>query len=362
MTPPGPASLALRGVDVTVAQREILHGIDLSIPPGELVAVLGPAGAGKSALLRAIAGFDPVSAGQLWMDDRDITRTSPARRGTALLFQSFPLWPHMSVARNVGFGLRRRGLPRREVKRRVQHELGVLGLADFAAHRPWQLSPAQRQRVALARTLAVGARLALLDEPFSAQEARLRERLLHLLRRRQQQTGNTLLFTTQDGEEALRFADRIALLHEGELQQVGSAADLYDRPRNRFVAEYLGGANLVDGEVELAGEQALFRAENGLTIPLFDHPPKRSRTGTAMFRPHDLRIVLPGAALYGDQIRLSGLVAYSEFRGETTRYGIDVAGRTIRLDLPRRSGRLVLNIDDPVELALDPAKIRILED
>jgi iron(III) transport system ATP-binding protein len=361
VTPPGPASLALRAVDVTVAQREILHGIDLSIPPGELVALLGPTGSGKSALLRAVAGFDRVSAGGVWMDDREITHSPPDRRGAALLLQSFPLWPHMSIGRNVAFGLRRLGLGRREVKARVQRELANLGLAEFAEHRPWQLSGAQRQRAALARTLVAGARLELLDEPFSAQDAQLRARLLRFLRLRQQQAGNTLVFSTSDPDEALRFADRIALLHAGELQQFGRPSELYDTPRNRFVAEYLGNANLIDGEIELAGDQALFRAANGIVIPLFDHPLKRSRTGTAMFRPGDLRIVVPGAALYGDQIRLSGLVAHCEFRGETLRYSIDVAGHTVWLDLPRRSGRLALDHGDPVELALDPARIRVLE-
>jgi iron(III) transport system ATP-binding protein len=356
-----PASLQLRSLHVIIEQQEILREIGLDILPGEFFAILGGAGSGKSTLLRTIAGLDPVASGEIWIDDRQITRTPPHRRSAALMLESFPLWPHMTVARNVAFGLRRQGLPRREIRRRVDLELAFVGLSEFRRHLPWQLSPSQRQRVALARTLVSSARIALLDEPFSAQDAQRREHLLRILRRRQQQSATTTLFTTQDRAEALRVADRIAVIHQGELQQVGPPMELYDTPRTRHVAEYLGSANLIDGEIEYAGDQPLFQAENGIVIPLFDHALKRPRTGVAMFRPHDLHIVRRDEEPFGDQIRLTGRVEQTEFLGDTLRYGIDLAGRTVWMDLPRSASTPSLNIGDRVVLGLDPARIRILE-
>lgn len=361
MTHKQPASLELRGLEVSLEQQEILRQIDLSILPGELFVLLGGAGSGKSTLLRSVAGLDPVTAGEIWIDDEQITRLPARQRGTALMFQSFPLWPHMTVAKNVAFALRGRGLPAAEIHKRLENGLAFVGLSEFQRHLPWQLTDSQRQRVALARTLLAGARVNLLDEPFSAQDAQLRERLLRVLRRRQQQIGITTLLTTQDHHEALRVADRIAVIHDGELQQVGTPMELYDTPRNRHVAEYMGSANLIDGEIEYAGDQPLFRAENGMVIPLFDHALKRPRIGSAMFRPHDLHVVRRDEAPFGDQIRFTGRVEQIEFLGDALRYGIDLAGRVVWMDLPRSAAHPMLNIGDQLVVGLDPARIRILE-
>ena len=361
MTTTEPASLELRNLDVTINRHQILREINLNVLPGELFVILGSAGSGKSTLLRAVAGLDPVSAGELWIDDREITRVPVDRRGAALMLESFPLWEHMTVARNVAFGLRKLGLPKAEVRHRVEQELALVGLSDFYHHLPRQLSPAQRQRVALVRTLIGGPRINLLDEPFSAQDAQLRERLLGALKMRQLQSGTTTLLTTQDRHEALRIADRIALIYEGELQQLGAPAELYDTPRNRYAAEYMGDANLIDGEVEYAGDQPLFRTGNGIVIPLFDRVVKRARTGVAMVRPHDLQIVRSDQEPFGDQIRFSGRVEQIEFLGDKVRYCIDLAGEVVWMDLIRSEIQLSLNIGDQVVVGLDPARIRILE-
>ena len=356
-----PASLELRKVSTAINQHEVLHDVDLSILPGELFVVLGGAGSGKSSLLRSIAGLDPLGSGEVWIDDRNISRTAAGKRQIAMRLHSFPLWPNLNVGDNVAFALRGRHLKRGEVHERVASELRFVGLHDFARHMPAQLSPSQRQRIALARTLAADGRLCLLDEPFSVQDAQLRERLLSVLHRRQQQVGFTALLTTQDRHEALRVADRIAVLHNGELQQVGTPIELYDMPLTRHVAEYMGSANLIDGEIELAGEQAMFRGENGIVIPLFDQAAKRSRTGTAMFRPHDLRVVGSDEEPFGDQIRFNGRVEQIEFLGDTQRYCIDLSGHIVWLDVQRQSTRPTLNIGDQVILGIDPAHIRILE-
>ena len=196
---------------------------------------------------------------------------------------------------------------------------------------------------------------------LSGGQSQLRERLAGALKKRQQQSAATTLLTTQDRREALRIADRIALIHEGELQQVGTPMALYDSPCNRYVAEYMGSANLIDGEIEYAGDQPLFHSTNGIVIPLFDHPLKRARTGSAMFRPHDLHIVSRDQEPFGDQIRFNGRVEQVEFLGDTLRYCIDIAGQVVWMDHARGCARMSLDIGDQVVVGLDPARNPKLE-
>ena len=350
-----PASLELRAATVAVAREAVLHGIDLHVLPGELFVLLGATDSGKTGLLRAIAGLDRLSDGEIRVDGQVISRMPARRRDIALMLQSFPLWPHMDVAGNVAFALRGRRLGRRAVRERVTRELA------FARHLPSQLTPGQRQRVALARTLAAEGHLCLLDEPFSAQPPQLGDQLRRLLRRRQQQAGFTTLLATPDPDHALRTADRIAVLHNGELQQVGTPQELYDAPETRQAAVLTGAVNLIDGEIELAGDQAMFHGKNGIVIPLFDHALRRPRTGTAMFRPHSLHFVSGEQAPIGDEIRLSGRIEEIEFMGNNLRYLIDLAGTTARMDVCREGDQALLHVGDQVVLGLDPAQIRILE-
>ncbi len=361
MNGPEPCSLELRRVSVTIEDQLRLRELTLNILPGELFIFLGTAGAGKSSVLRAIAGLDPIASGEIWIDEIDITPLPAHRRHVALMGQSFPLWPNLSIAKNVAFALKRQRRKRREVRERVHRELKAVGLAEYRRHLPAQLSPSQQQRVALARTLAADARVNLLDEPFQAQDLRLKERLMMGLKRRQQQSPITTLVATRDPHEALRLADRIAVLRDGELQQLGSPRQLYDTPANRYVAEYLGDANLIEGEIEYAGDQALFHGENGIVIPLFEQRIKRSRTGAAMFRPHDLTVVSADAEPFGDQIRLNGRIEQVEFRGDTLRYAVDLSGNTVWMDIARGGHSADLHIGDQLVLGIDPARIRILE-
>ena len=361
MTTSEPSSLDLRRLSVTVDQQQRLRDIDMNVLPGELFFVIGRQGAGKSTLLRTIAGLDPVDSGEVYIDAREVTDLAAAKRGVAMLLQSYPLWPHLDVNSNIVFALKGRGVAKAERKRLTEHELNAMGLGEFAKHFPAQLNASQRQRIALARTLVAGAKINLLDEPFSAQDLRLRERLLQGLRRRLQQSGTTTLISSEDPHEAMRFADRIAILHDGELLQIGSPQELYDNPVNRQVAEYLGDVNLIDGEIEYAGDQPLFHANNGIIIPVFERALKRARTSSAMFRPHDLRIVNADDEPFGDRIRLTGRVEQSEFRGSQVSFAIDLAGETIWIDLPRRRDKAGLQIGDQVVLSIDPARILILD-
>ncbi len=230
---------------------EALRGIDLSVEPGELVAVLGASGSGKSTLLRAIAGLEPADAGRVAIDGRDQSGVAPARRGVAMVFQSFALFPHLSVERNIAFGLRARGEPAATVTARVRETAGPLRLDGLLDRRPGELSGGERQRVALARALAARPRVLLLDEPLSNLDAQLRVSTRTEIRRVQEATGVTTLYVTHDQSEALALGHRVAVLQQGRVEQVGSPDEIWERPATTWVARFVGTPpmNLLDGPV-----------------------------------------------------------------------------------------------------------------
>ncbi|WP_137125107.1 ABC transporter ATP-binding protein [Roseomonas sp. HF4] len=240
-----------------------LDALDLEIAEGEFFALLGGSGSGKSTLLRIIAGFEAPDAGRLLLDGRDIAAVPPWARPFNMMFQSYALFPHMSVADNVAYGLRRAGVNRAEAARRVAATLAMVGLEGFGARRPHQLSGGQRQRVALARSLVMRPRLLLLDEPLGALDAALRERTGFELRALQRETGAAFVMVTHDQEEALALADRVALLDGGRVAQVGAPRAIYERPASRFAARFLGAANVLEGRA-LAG--TFESAEAGVTF------------------------------------------------------------------------------------------------
>ncbi|KGM10603.1 ABC transporter ATP-binding protein [Cellulomonas bogoriensis] len=250
MTTPGTSTgtgtgLGVRGVTVLYRDEDgtvatAVDGVDLDVAPGEVLALLGPSGSGKSSLLRAVAGLEPVAAGHLTWDGRDLAGVPVHRRGFGLMFQDGQLFPHRDVARNVAFGLEMAGVPRRDRDARVTELLDLVGLAGFGDRPVTTLSGGERQRVALARSLAPRPRLMLLDEPLSALDRALRERLAGQVRKALTATGTTAVFVTHDHDEAFTVADRIAVMDHGRLLQVAPPADLWHRPATRRVAEFLG--------------------------------------------------------------------------------------------------------------------------
>jgi multiple sugar transport system ATP-binding protein len=232
--------LWLEGVSRQVGNRTLLERLDLRVGEGECVALLGPSGCGKTTTLRVVAGLDPLSAGRLWLDGEDISRLDPAQRRVGMVFQSYALYPHLSVADNLTLGLKVRGVPAKEREERLTGILALLQLHDLRQRRPAQLSGGQRQRVALGRALLREPRLMLLDEPMSNLDAQLREDLRPELRRLLSGAGHPVLYVTHDQQEAMGLADRIAVLDQGRLQQVGEPRELHHDPANRFVATFLG--------------------------------------------------------------------------------------------------------------------------
>ncbi|HXO51544.1 MAG TPA: sulfate ABC transporter ATP-binding protein, partial [Mycobacterium sp.] len=240
-------AITLRGVNKRYADFAALDDVNFAVPSGSLTALLGPSGSGKSTLLRVIAGLDVPDSGTVTIDGHDVTRVPPQRRGIGFVFQHYAAFKHMTVRDNIAFGLKIRKRPKAEVNHKVDELLETVGLSGFQTRYPGQLSGGQRQRMALARALAVDPRVLLLDEPFGALDAKVREDLRAWLRRLHDEVHVTTVLVTHDQSEALDVADRIAVLHRGRIEQVGSPTDVYDRPANEFVMSFLGAVSSLNG-------------------------------------------------------------------------------------------------------------------
>jgi iron(III) transport system ATP-binding protein len=244
----------IRGLHKRYGNVAAVDGLDLDVMPGELVALLGPSGCGKTTTLRVVAGFLKPDAGEVWVGDRCLSSPAtvipPERRRMGMIFQSYALWPHMTVAQNVGYGLRFNGVARGERDGKVTEMLRVVQLAGYEQRYPGELSGGQQQRVAVARALVVEPEILLLDEPLSNLDASLREEMRFEIRRLHETFGITTLYVTHDQGEAMVISDRVAVLDQGRVAQIGTAEELFERPRTRFVAEFIGKTNLIEGIAE----------------------------------------------------------------------------------------------------------------
>ena len=356
------ASLECRHISLAYGATPVLRDITLKIEPGEFFALLGPSGSGKSTLLRLIAGFNQHQSGELLIDGQDISGVPPHQRNIGMVFQSYALWPHMSVWDNVAFGLVERRESRDAIRRKVGAALELVGLQDYAQRRPGQLSGGQQQRVALARTIVIEPKLLLLDEPLSNLDKNLRVQMREELKNLQRTLGLTTIVVTHDQEEAMTTADRMAVLDKGILQQVGTAAGLYDEPHNRFVAGFVGTANLVEGTVaQVDGDTLHFDAKGlgRLTLPAPALPPALGAAALA-FRPHQVHITVPGAASDAARVWLDGQVESAEFLGEVSRYRVRVGEVALISDQPHYAGGVMFEPGAAVRLGIEPTQVRVL--
>ena len=353
-----------RNIGLSYGRTEVLKDVSLRIEPGEFFALLGPSGSGKSTLLRLIAGFNRHSRGELLVDGRDITGVAPHARNIGMVFQSYALWPHLSVADNVAFGLVERRLARDEIRRRTEAALDLVGLRDYAQRRPNQLSGGQQQRVALARTVVIEPQVLLLDEPLSNLDKKLRVTMRQELLALQRKLGITTVFVTHDQEEAMTTADRMAVLDGGIVQQVGTPSELYDFPANRFVAGFVGTTNLLDGVLSADGlDEVRFDAEGAGTLRLprgADTPPPGRMS--VSFRPHAMRMQDLDAPRDGALLWLAGTVEAAEFLGETTRYRVRVGEVALTADQAHLGGTPKFADGAPVVLGVAPSQLRYLRD
>jgi putative spermidine/putrescine transport system ATP-binding protein len=292
--------------------------IDLDIAEGEFFSMLGPSGSGKTTMLRMIAGFELPSAGTVLLKGRDVTRLPPFDRDVNTVFQDYALFPHMSVAQNIAYGLRVRRVPKTERNRRVDEALASVRLGDFGARRPHQLSGGQRQRVALARALVNRPAVLLLDEPLGALDLKLREEMQVELKAIQQQVGITFIFVTHDQQEALTMSDRIAVFADGRIEQVGTPSDIYERPTTQFVAGFVGTSNVLAPEAarEIVGRDA-----------------------TATIRPEHIRIVAPGTTAGPDEMHTTATVRDVQYLGAFVRVRAETpVGARLVVDVPSATG------------------------
>jgi iron(III) transport system ATP-binding protein len=349
--------VALKGLTRHYGDVAAVESLSLDVKPGELVALLGPSGCGKTTTLRLVAGFLKPEAGEIWVGERCLSSPAsvlpPERRRMAMIFQSYALWPHMTVAQNVAYGLRfKRTLTRAGREAKVSEILRVVQLGGYEHRYPGELSGGQQQRVAVARALVVEPEILLLDEPLSNLDANLREEMRFEIRRLHEAFGITTLYVTHDQAEAMVISDRIAVLQRGRVAQVGTADELFHQPRTRFVAEFIGKTNVVDG-VAVAADHV---AHGAITLRVADAGLTPGVPVAVSIRPHQIELVAPA-----DAGSLRGTVQRVSFLGEAVDYQVavadsDVVVRVTASSLERRRP------GDVVGLRIDPTACVVLAD
>jgi putative spermidine/putrescine transport system ATP-binding protein len=262
--------LQISGLKISYGDKVVLHNIDLAVEQGEMIALLGPSGCGKTTLLNALCGFIPVQSGEVAIASRTITHLAPEQRNITMVFQSYALWPHLTVARNIGYGLKLRKWRGADIARRVAELLRIVNLEGLGEVKVTELSGGQRQRVALARALAIEPQVLVLDEPLSNLDAKVRLNVRHEIKSLQKRLGFTSLIVTHDQQEALVMADRIAVLNQGRIEQTGTPEEIYQRPATPFVADFMGADNkIISGELSAAAISGLSAAQQGDNVIYF---------------------------------------------------------------------------------------------
>ncbi|MFG1347853.1 ABC transporter ATP-binding protein [Xanthobacter autotrophicus DSM 431] len=340
----GQGFLSLRGLTRRYDHFTAVDDLNLDVPKGELVAFLGPSGCGKTTSLRMIAGLVPATSGHIVVDGRDLTGVPPYRRDMGLVFQSYALFPHMDIARNVAFGLEMRKVPKAEAAARVKEAIAMVRLAGREHHRPAQLSGGQQQRVALARALVVRPSILLLDEPLSNLDAKLRDEMRTEIRDIQKRLGITAIFVTHDQMEALTICDKVVVMNEGRLEQVGTPHEIYEHPKTAFVAGFVGRINRLAGTA--SGGTATVA---GIRVPAAGF----SGPVDVMVRPHRIAI---SAAPPADEsrYRLSGTIARATFAGDIVEYEVEASGMLLKIEASTRGGEAELAPGTPVILTWRP--------
>ncbi len=338
--------------------RTVVNDVCLDVPRGSFTTLLGPSGCGKTTTLRLIAGFYAPDAGEIYIGDRRMTDVPPHRRPTAMVFQEYALFPHMTVFDNVGYGLRMRRLSRPEVRRRVEATLEFVGLSGLEGRFPHELSGGQRQRVALARALVVEPEVLLLDEPLSNLDAKLRVRMRTEIREIQRRLGTTTVYVTHDQEEALALSDVIAVMDQGRIVQVGTPREVYERPADSFVADFVGIANLIEGRVveDRDGRWAVDLGVGRIALPEAREDLKAGEAVVLCIRPEAVRLSFDRPA---SSQALQGTVVSMTFLGGVTRLRVRVGTTEWVVDVP--GGAPEGSFPEACYLVVPPEKVHVVE-
>jgi spermidine/putrescine ABC transporter ATP-binding subunit len=309
------------GVTKDYGGTTAVEDISLSVEDGEFLALLGPSGSGKSTTLRMLAGLEEATSGEIELDGENLAGVPPHKRDTSMVFQNYALFPHMTVGENIAFGLKRQNVPPEEIDDRIDDVLDLVDLSELRDRKPETLSGGQQQRVATARSLAVEPAVLLMDEPLGALDKKLRDRIKIDLTRLQDRLGITTVYVTHNQDEALTMADRIAVMNEGRIEQIGTPDEIYNRPTNRFVSEFIGDANFIEGDVSTRDGRVVLEAHGRELGVAADHPP--AGRSVAFVRPERLSVVSEAPP---EQNAIRGTVEQILFAGATTRYFVTADG------------------------------------
>ncbi|MGN6142778.1 MAG: ABC transporter ATP-binding protein [Mesorhizobium sp.] len=348
--------LSIQHVEKSFGATKVVHDFNLDVEAGEFVSFLGPSGCGKTTVLRMVAGFEEPSAGHIFVGGKDITRLRPNQRNIGMVFQAYALFPNLTVAQNIGFGLRVAGASRAEIDKRVAEMLALISLPQMADRYPYQLSGGQQQRIALARALAPKPKLLLLDEPLSALDAKVRVSLREEIRSIQKELGITTIFVTHDQEEALSISDRIAVMYGGKAEQVGAPFEIYNRPATRFVANFVGTLNVLEGTVTDASAGTVRVASQDVALK---GKLDGSRTGDTLslaLRPEAIAL----GARPGHDSKLAGEIADVHFLGSVIRVRVGVGGKQISLDTFNNSSTPPPVVGDKTEISFSSGDVLVL--
>lgn len=351
--------LTVRSLVKSFGTNTVVKDFNLTMRDSEFISLLGPSGCGKTTVLRMVAGFETPSTGAIEIDGQNVTNLRPNQRKIGMMFQSYALFPNLTVTGNVAFGLKVTGTPSDEITRRVDEMLAMVGLSGFGSRYPYQLSGGQQQRVALARAIAPRPRVLLLDEPLSALDAKIRVALRSEIRAIQRELGITTLFVTHDQEEAMAMSDRVVVMNGGRAEQVGTPDEIYNLPASRFVAEFIGALNLLPATLR---DPATGRVETAIGMISLGRTINQS-VGSAVtlaFRPESMRLMSLSEPTLGQEF--VGRLVTREFLGAIVRFRAEVAGHlTLGIDCFNRSGGTLPQVGDDVRLGIHSEEILLLQ-
>ena len=340
--------IQIKNINVSYGTNHVLKDVNLTIHNKDFYTFLGPSGCGKTTLLRLIAGFEKSQSGELYIAGQEVSNSNPWERDVGMVFQNYALWPHMTVYKNVSFGLEEKKIPKDEIDQRVKEILALVDLQDLSKRYPYQLSGGQQQRVALARTLVVKPKVLLLDEPLSNLDAKLRVQMRKELLDLHNQLGITTIFVTHDQEEANAMSTNLAIFNEGVVQQMGKPVDLYNNPANTFVANFLGTTNVLEGTIA----NTVFTSNQGLVIQGLASDAKGS---SVLLRQQNLYLEQK------DNLQaFSGIVEHQEFLGNIVIYIVNVNNHALVVDTLHEIDKAIHAPQAEIQIYLDPAKIKFL--